>query len=141
MSSVVDLVEPTHLHHLATPANLRLGREIAAAGGVEVVEFGTCRVTARVSNGQRRSVELSSTPQGLEWRCTCTKRPDLFCKHCVVVAVATWGEAPPLDPNRRRLITASGSGPGRAERREPADDDAIRNQRQHRDDQLDREVA
>jgi uncharacterized Zn finger protein len=96
MSSVVDLVESTHLDQLATPANLKLGREIAGQGGVEIVEFGTCRVTARVSNGQRRSVELNSTPQGLEWRCTCTKRPDLFCKHCVAVAVATWEEAPPL---------------------------------------------
>jgi hypothetical protein len=75
MSSVVDLVEPTHLDHLATPANLRLGRAIAGQGGVEIVEFGTCRVTARVSNGQRRSVELNSTPQGLEWHCTCTRRP------------------------------------------------------------------
>ena len=96
MSSVVDLVEPTHLDHLATPANLRLGRAIAAEGSVEILEFGTCRVTAHVSNGQRRSVELNSTPQGLEWRCTCTKRPDLFCKHCVAAAVATWEEAPPL---------------------------------------------
>ena len=96
MSSVVDLVEPDHLEHIATPANLRLGREIAARGGVEILDFGTCRVAARVSNGQRRTVELSSTAQGLEWRCSCTKRPELFCKHCVAVAVATWEEAPPL---------------------------------------------
>ena len=96
MSSIVDLVEPTHLDHLATPANLRLGRAIAAEGGVEILDFGTCRVTARVSNGQRRTVELSSTPQGLQWRCTCSRRADLFCKHCVAVAVAAWEEAPPL---------------------------------------------
>ncbi len=96
MSSVVDLVEPDHLAQLASPANLRLGRDIAGQGGVKILEFGTCRVTARVSNGQRRTVELSSTPQGLEWRCTCTRRADLFCKHCVALAVATWEEAPPL---------------------------------------------
>lgn len=96
MSSVVDLVEPDHLSHLATPANLRLGRDIAGQGGVEFLEFGTCRVAARVSNGQRRSVELSSTPQGLEWRCSCTRQTGVFCKHCVAVAVATWEEAPPL---------------------------------------------
>jgi uncharacterized Zn finger protein len=96
MSSVVDLVEPDHLAQLATPANLRLGREIAAGGGVTIVDFNPCCVTARVSNGQRRTVELNSTPQGLAWRCTCTKRPGLFCKHCVAVAVATWEEAPPL---------------------------------------------
>ena len=96
MSSVVDLIEPDHLNHLATPANLRLGREIASQGGVEFLDFGTCRVAARVSNGQRRSVELSSTPQGLEWRCSCTRQAGLFCKHCVAVAVATWEEAPPL---------------------------------------------
>jgi len=109
MSSVVDLVEPGHLAHLATPANLRLGREIAARSGVEILDFGTCRVTARVSNGQRRRVELSSTPQGLEWRCTCTKRPDLFCKHCVAVAVATWDEAPPLGERSDLAAWSSGS--------------------------------
>jgi uncharacterized Zn finger protein len=95
MSAVADLVEPDHLRHLATPANLRLGEEIARAEGVEILSYGPCEVVARVGNGQRRRVELSSTPQGLAWRCTCTKRADLFCKHCVAAAIVVWEEAPP----------------------------------------------
>jgi uncharacterized Zn finger protein len=94
MSAVADLVEPDHLRRLATAANLRLGEAIAQAGGVEIVELGPCVVVARVDNGQRRRVELASSPQGLAWRCTCTKRPDLFCKHCVAAAIVLWEEAP-----------------------------------------------
>jgi uncharacterized Zn finger protein len=94
MSAVADLVEPDHLRHLATLANLRLGEAIASAGGVELIELGPCQVVARVGSGQRRRVELASTPQGLAWRCTCTKRPDLFCKHCVAAAIVLWEEAP-----------------------------------------------
>jgi uncharacterized Zn finger protein len=94
MSSVADLVEPDHLRRLATPANLRLGEEIARGGGVELIEYGPCEVAARVADGQRRRVTLSSTPQGLAWRCSCTKRPELFCKHCVAAAIVVWDEAP-----------------------------------------------
>jgi uncharacterized Zn finger protein len=100
MSSVADLVEPGHLDHLATPANLRLGRELADQSAVELLEFGPLKVAAKVGGGQRRSVELASTPQGLAWKCTCTSDPALFCKHCVAVALVTWEEAPP----RRRDI-------------------------------------
>jgi uncharacterized Zn finger protein len=95
VSSVADLVEPDHLRRLATPANFRLGEEIARMGGVEFMEFGPCKIVAKVRNGQRRSVELDSTPQGLAWTCTCSKRADLFCKHCIAVAIVAWEEAPP----------------------------------------------
>jgi uncharacterized Zn finger protein len=94
MSSVADLVEPEHLRRLATPSNLRLGEEIARQGGVELLEFGPSKVTAKVGGGQRRSVELDATPQGLAWKCTCATRPDLFCKHCVALAIVAWEEAP-----------------------------------------------
>ncbi|HEX9903774.1 MAG TPA: hypothetical protein VGA77_02305 [Propylenella sp.] len=94
MSSVADLVEPGHLAHYATASNLRLGEGIARKGGVQLLEFGPLVVKARVSDGERRTTELRSTPQGLAWQCTCSKRPDLFCKHCVAVAVVAWEEAP-----------------------------------------------
>ena len=71
---------------LATPANLRLGREIAAAG-VELVELSPSRAVAKVSGGQRRTVTLEAAKAGLRFACSCSKRPDLFGKHCVAAAI------------------------------------------------------
>jgi uncharacterized Zn finger protein len=95
-ASVADLVDAAALKRLATPSNLRLGRAIAARGGVALLKFGPLRVTAKVSvaGGARRTVELDSTLRGLRWKCTCTRKPDLFCKHCVAAAIVTWRKAP-----------------------------------------------
>ena len=98
MTSVADLVEPEALARLATPANVRLGKQIVDQAGVEFTQFGPLRVRAKVGGvppaAQRRSVELSSGSNGLEWSCACTKRKELFCKHCVAAAVLTWRNAP-----------------------------------------------
>jgi len=72
---------------LATPANLQLGREIAAAGGVELVELSPSRAVAKVTGGQRRTVTLEAADAGLRFACSCSKRPDLFGKHCVAAAI------------------------------------------------------
>ena len=71
---------------LATPANLRLGREIAAAG-VELVELSPTRAVAKVTGDQRRTVTLEAADAGLRFACSCSKRPDLFGKHCVAAAI------------------------------------------------------
>src|SRR6516162_7645283 len=87
--SVADLVSEAVVERLATLSNLRLGREIVAAGGVE---FDICepqRVRAKVTGGQRRTVELVSECGELRWSCSCSKKADLFCKHCVAAALAT----------------------------------------------------
>ncbi len=94
MESVADLVESERLRKLALPSNLRLGAEIAERGGVEIDAFGPLRVSARVAGGVARRVELVSSDRGLGWKCTCTKRPELFCKHLVAVALVTWQRAP-----------------------------------------------
>jgi uncharacterized Zn finger protein len=99
MPSVADLAEPEALAHLATPANLRLGHEILNQGGVELIRFEPFRISAKVGGvsaaDQRRTVELVSGPAGLKWSCTCTKREDLFCKHCVATALVARRETPP----------------------------------------------
>jgi len=98
MPSVADLGEPSTLTARIAPANLRLGQEIADRGDVELIEFGALRVVAKVggtaASGQRRTVELVSTPNGLEWSCTCTRNRSLFCKHCVATALTAWQKAP-----------------------------------------------
>ena len=90
MTSVADL-DPEALARLATPANLRRGQAIVEQKGVELTAFEPPRVTAKVGGvaaaDQRRTVELVVSPAGLKWSCTCTKRADLFCKHCVAAAL------------------------------------------------------
>jgi uncharacterized Zn finger protein len=92
MTSVADLLGPEILARLAKPANLRLGREIVEDGGVAWIGAGPTTVAAKVGGvpaaEQRRTVELRATQAGLEWSCACTRRKDLFCKHCVAVALA-----------------------------------------------------
>jgi uncharacterized Zn finger protein len=85
--SMAALVGDEALAILARPANLRLGREIVATGGVELVEFEPPRVVAKVTGGQRRTVELEVEGGRLRFRCSCTSRADLFCKHCVAAAI------------------------------------------------------
>ncbi len=70
--AVADYLSPEALRSLAMPSNLRLGEEIAGAGGVELVEATHTLVTAKVQpqGGQRRTVELRSTDKGLAWKCT-----------------------------------------------------------------------
>jgi uncharacterized Zn finger protein len=97
MPSVTDFVEPKALARLATPANLRLGQEIVDQRGVVVKTSDPSRIVAKVggvpASDQRRTVELVSEPSGLRWTCTCSRRPDLFCKHCVATALVARREA------------------------------------------------
>jgi len=98
MVSVADLVEPDTVSARTRPANLRLGRQIVAEGGVSFVEFGPLRVTAKVggtpASPTRRTVELLSVDGELAWSCTCTKSRARLCKHTVAAAIVTWEEAP-----------------------------------------------
>ncbi len=94
MPSVADLVERAAIEKLAIPSNIRLGEELAAQGAVELLKVGPLTVTAKVHGGQTRTVELRAGKGGLAWSCTCTKEPDVFCKHCVAVALVTWDKAP-----------------------------------------------
>jgi uncharacterized Zn finger protein len=96
MPSVADLVGPSAIEKLAIPSNIRLGRELAAQGAVEFLEFGPLVVKAKVRINQTRTVELRSVRGKLAWKCTCRSRADMFCKHCVAVALVTRGEAPKL---------------------------------------------
>lgn len=98
MPSVADLVDPVTLETLARPATLRLGREIVAQGGVELIEFGPLKVRAYVgsvpSSETRRTTELRVEGKRLGWACTCTSKGDNFCKHCAALAIVTWEKAP-----------------------------------------------
>ena len=72
MKPLIDLLDDESLSRLAHPSDLRLGREIAAKGGVEILEITPSRVVAHVRppGGQKRTTELFTTEDGLKCRCT-----------------------------------------------------------------------
>lgn len=74
----------------ATPANIRLGREIADGGGVTVTrkDDGTIMARVRPKGGSTRSVRLVRTGDGWAGTCSCTIQRT-FCKHCVATVLAT----------------------------------------------------
>ncbi|HEY4029650.1 MAG TPA: hypothetical protein VGM25_04860 [Caulobacteraceae bacterium] len=91
MSALAELLTPDALAKLAAPANLRLGRAIADEDGVQPICVEPAKITANVGGTpaapQRRTVELKAASGKLEWSCACTRRRDLFCKHCVAAAL------------------------------------------------------
>ena len=96
MPSVADLIHPTRLPELATPATLRLGRELAASGAVQLLEVTPHLVRGKVGGAggsQLRTTELRVVNGALEWSCTCTGKT-LFCKHCAALAIALWDQPP-----------------------------------------------
>ena len=91
MTAIAAYLRLASVKARARASDFRLGSEIAAKQGVEIVERGADFVQAKVGlkdhKIQRRRVELRATTAGLVWRCSCTTKRDLFCKHCVAVAL------------------------------------------------------
>lgn len=102
--TVVDLTKDDAVRVIATPANIRLGHNIAANGDVAFGEFRPERVEALVSelDHQNRRTTISVTDGVLRWSCTCTSDSKLFCKHLVATALAVQKEG------RGDIIKAAG---------------------------------
>jgi uncharacterized Zn finger protein len=96
MKPLIELVQS--IDDLAIPSNIVYGTQIFERGAVEWIEYSPERVeawaggldgTVKEGGGTRRRVQLASTPDGLTWHCTGNpKHHDIFCKHCVAVALA-----------------------------------------------------
>jgi hypothetical protein len=100
--SVAELVGHGEIERLALPSNLRYGRAIYRRG-VELTELGRLKISGwvgglpgsvREGGSQRRHVELTSSARGLKWHCTGNpKNHQIFCKHCVALALAALGDS------------------------------------------------
>lgn len=86
---VIDLVQDDELHKLARRSDIRLGHELVAAGEVLFGTFLPQKIGAKVQvpGGNTRSVALEVVDGRLQWHCTCTADPKLFCKHLVAASV------------------------------------------------------
>lgn len=93
MPSVADLVEELSLPQRAAAGAYQRGAELAAAGAVELTEFGPLLVKANVAVNE---VLLRAGEGRLDWSCDCSggKGPKL-CEHAVAVAIVTWQRGSP----------------------------------------------
>ena len=89
MKTIKSILTEEFLEDQASRSNFRFGKAIAKDGNVKVLEAKTFSVVGKVQhgNGETRTVRLESTPKGFRYKCTCTNRKDLFCKHCVAVGL------------------------------------------------------
>jgi uncharacterized Zn finger protein len=90
MKSVTDYLSAEAIKTLAIPSIYRLGAILARDGVLEFIEFNPLKVVAKISGlsgSSGRTVEFKANNSGLEYKCTCTKKPDWFCKHCVAVGL------------------------------------------------------
>ena len=101
--SLVGYLGPGVIERLALPSNVRYGTAIFTRGGVEFIAREATVVEAWVGGldgtvaegaGQRRRTTLTVGPEGLEWHCAGNpKNHQIFCKHCVALALALQQEA------------------------------------------------
>ena len=98
MKTLLDLLSLEKIKHLSLASNYKYGEAIYRRGAVEVIIQDSLRVEAWVGGldgtvaegaGSRRRTQLSATPEGLAWHCAGNpKKHDIFCKHCVALALA-----------------------------------------------------
>lgn len=89
MHTIADLMEEGTIRKLATPSNFRLGKQIADANGVEFTEFSPMKIVAKVAMPGivKRTVTFTFGKDGLHYKCTCSNKPNHFCKHCVATGL------------------------------------------------------
>jgi len=90
MNTLADFLAPELIKKIAIPSNIRLGTAIAKEGIVEFIEMSPTKVIAKVSvtnRSSKRTVELKANVAGLEYKCTCSNKPNWFCKHCVATSI------------------------------------------------------
>jgi uncharacterized Zn finger protein len=97
MTSLKDHLKKIDLKTLAIPSNLAYGTAIYKRKAVQIINLEKKQVDAWVGGlsgsvkeggGSRRHVTLRIEGGDLHWHCTGNpKDHDIFCKHCVAIAL------------------------------------------------------
>jgi uncharacterized Zn finger protein len=97
MDSLQEYFRNADIAVLALPSNFTYGTAIVERGAVEIIARTSTTVeawagglegTVRQGGGSRRRVQLRLSGDQLSWHCTGNpKAHDIFCKHCVAVAL------------------------------------------------------
>jgi mutator protein MutT len=94
MNTVIDLVTEDKLTQLTQPAKIKHGRELAEKGEIVFGVFRPDRIEARTMmlGMNTRHTVLKLENGKLKWRCTCTRKPENFCRHLVATSLAAQKE-------------------------------------------------
>jgi len=100
--SVLQLLKEASIEDLAIPSNIGYGKEIFKRDGVEIIANTSTEVEAWVGGlsgdsksggGTRRHVWFYSKQSQFSWHCSGNpKDHDIFCKHCVALALKVRNE-------------------------------------------------
>jgi hypothetical protein len=96
--TVAELVNEVDIKELALPSNIRYGEAIYSRGAVEFIEFTDSVIEAWIGGldgtviegaGSRRRTQFFLSNEELGWLCSGNpKNHQIFCKHCVGLALA-----------------------------------------------------
>jgi uncharacterized Zn finger protein len=99
---VRDFISLDVIKEISQPANFLYGQAIYQRGGVEFIEQQPSKIEAWIGGlpgtvaeggGQRRRTQLIVSRNMLKWHCTGNpKDHQIFCKHCVALALAILSE-------------------------------------------------
>ena len=97
MKDIKKVLQDTDLSKLAIPSNIGYGTAIFKRGAVAIINKSNTEVeawsggldgTLSQGAGSKRRVQLQLDRGKLHWHCTGNpKNHDIFCKHCVAVAL------------------------------------------------------
>lgn len=97
MSHLQQHLKGVEIGNLAVPSNIKYGTAIYTRDGVEIISeqdgvveawAGGLEGNSVEGGGGRRRVQLWLKDKVLHWHCTSNpKKHDIFCKHCVAVAL------------------------------------------------------
>jgi len=97
MSALKKCIKDSDLISLTIPSNIVYGTPIYERGAVEIIRISDTEVeawsggldgTLKQGSGSRRRVKLWIEGNALKWHCSGNpKNHDVFCKHCVAVAL------------------------------------------------------
>src|SRR5262245_32564811 len=95
--SLKDVLGNDAIQRHALPANLKYGSAIYRRGAVEIIDqnesyaeawVGGLDGTVKEGGGSRRRTQLFVKDNQLGWHCAGNpKKHDIFCKHCVALAL------------------------------------------------------
>jgi len=98
MKNLAELLSLETIKKVSLPSNFKYGEAIFNRRAVEIISNEPTKAEAWVGGldgkvieggGSRRRTQLSATSEGLAWHCTGNpKDHDIFCKHCVALALA-----------------------------------------------------
>jgi hypothetical protein len=79
----------TEIEKMASRSNFRFGKQLLKDAKINVQTNNVFRRIATVSykNHPEQKVEFLSDHKGLHYKCSCSNRKNMFCEHCIAVAL------------------------------------------------------